>query len=62
MTDEAHRELARLLHSVVGKVALSGYTCKLQDELYGDWNRHEAPAKLCHSVKQLRTEVLWTNY
>jgi DNA adenine methylase len=62
MTDDEHRRLAKVLHSVNGKVALSGYACKLQDELYRDWNRHNAPAKMCHSVKQLRTEVLWTNY
>lgn len=62
MSDGEHRELARVLRSAKGRVALSGYHCKLQDELYGDWNRHEAPAKVCHSVKQLRTEVLWTNY
>lgn len=62
MTDDAHRELAAVLHTVKGKVALSGYQCKLMQELYCDWNCIEAPAKLCHSVKTLRTEVLWTNY
>jgi DNA adenine methylase len=62
MSDDEHRRLASLLHSAKGRVALSGYDCKLQDDLYQDWKRHEAPAKICHSVKQLRSEVLWTNY
>lgn len=62
MTDDGHRELAAVLHRIEGKAALSGYRCDLLDELYGDWNRFEATEKNCHSVKQLRREVLWTNY
>ena len=62
MTDDEHRELAQVLRIVRGKVAFSGYRCELLDKLYGDWNRIEAPSKLVHSVKQPRTEVLWTNY
>jgi DNA adenine methylase len=62
MTDDQHRELAAVLHSVKGEVALSGYRCDLMDELYGDWHSIEGPEKNCHSVKELRTEVLWVNY
>ena len=62
MTDRDHRELASALRAVKGKVALSGYHGPLYNELYGDWWRVEADAKMCHSVKQERTEVLWTNY
>lgn len=62
MTNREHRELARVLHRVEGKVALSGYHCDLLDELYADWNVHEANSKKVHSVKTERTEVLWTNY
>ncbi len=62
MTDDEHRELARLLHRVEGRVALSGYRCDLMDELYGDWRCVEAPIKNCHSVKTPRREVLWVNY
>jgi len=62
MTDAQHRELAHVLRNVKGKVALSGYRCALMDELYGDWHSIEAMAKNCHSIKQLRTEVLWVNY
>jgi len=62
MTDEQHQELAVVLHSVEGKVALSGYRCKLLDRLYGDWQVVEAPIRICHSVKTPRKEVLWLNY
>jgi DNA adenine methylase len=62
MTDAQHRELAEVLHSVQGKVALSGYHSRLMDELYGDWRRIEGPEKKVHSVKALRQEVLWVNY
>ncbi len=62
MTDDEHRELASVLYRVKGKVALSSYHCDLMDELYGDWRHIEAPAKNAHSIKKLRTEVLWVNY
>lgn len=69
MSNDEHRELAVVLHGVKGKVAVSGYRCSLMDELYGDWNRVEAPARKAHStntrpdsLKQDRTEVLWMNY
>jgi DNA adenine methylase len=62
MTDADHRQLAAVLHRVEGKVALSGYHGPLYEKLYGNWFQTEAPEKLCHSVKQFRREVLWTNY
>lgn len=62
MTDEEHIQLAGLLHSVSGKVALSSYRCNLMKELYGDWRRIDAPNKICHSVKTPRQESLWVNY
>jgi len=62
MTNEDHVKLAEVLRNVKGKVALSGYHCDLLDELYGNWNVHEANSKKIHSVKTERTEVLWTNY
>jgi DNA adenine methylase len=62
MTDNDHRELAEVLTNIKGKVALSGYRCKLLDKLYKDWNCVESPSKQCLSVKQPRTEILWTNY
>jgi DNA adenine methylase len=62
MDDKAHRELAGVLRNCSGKVALSGYRCDLMDTLFKDWKCVEAPAKLCHSIKKLRQEALWTNY
>jgi len=62
MSDDDHRELAEVLHQVKGKVALSSYHCDLMSELYADWNYVEGPPRLVHSVKSLRTEVLWVNY
>ena len=62
MTNSDHRDLAKALNRIKGKVALSGYHGPLYDELYGDWWRIEADPKLCHSVKQERTEILWLNY
>jgi DNA adenine methylase len=62
MTDDQHRELAEVLRNVKGKVALSGYHCRLMDELYGDWRRVESKEKTIHSVKTPRKEVLWINY
>lgn len=62
MTDNDHQELAEVLTNLKGKVALSGYRCELLDKLYKDWNCIESPSKQCLSVKQPRTEILWTNY
>ncbi|MDS3860829.1 DNA adenine methylase [Thermosynechococcaceae cyanobacterium BACA0444] len=69
MNDSEHRELADVLKNVKGKVALSGYHCKLMNELYRDWDYIESPPKKAHStntstdnLKQERTEVLWVNY
>jgi DNA adenine methylase len=62
MSDDDHRQLASALRSVRGKVAVSSYECDLMDELYSDWYCTVAPAKYAHSIKQLRTEALWTNY
>ncbi len=62
MSDDDHRQLAKTLRGVKGKVAISSYKCDLMSELYGDWNCIVAPAKHAHSIKKLRTEALWTNY
>lgn len=62
MNDEEHKELAEVLHSVKGKVAVSSYQCELMNKLYGDWKCIEASERICHSVKKYRTEALWVNY
>src|SRR5579872_6741023 len=53
MTDEEHRELARLLDSVQGMVAVSNYACDLMDELYPPpkWRQQVSPEKTIHSTK-----------
>lgn len=62
MTDEDHRQLAQVLRTRQGLVAVSGYHCELMDELYGDWYVTESGPVTAHSVKSERVEVLWTNY
>jgi DNA adenine methylase len=57
MTDDDHRKLAGVLHSVVGMVVLSGYPAPLYDELYADWTRVSTDARADGAAK--RTECLW---
>jgi DNA adenine methylase len=64
MNYEEHCELATVLNSVQGLVAISGYECDLMNDLYPSpiWHKSVAPAKTIHSTKDKRTEILWTNY
>ncbi len=62
MSEKEHRLLARELNACKGRVALSGYRHPLMDELFKGWRRFDAPAKVCHSVKQMRQECVWMNY
>ncbi|MCI0487605.1 MAG: DNA adenine methylase [Blastocatellia bacterium] len=64
MTDEQHIELAKILNSVQGMVAISNYDCNLMSDLYptSRWHKFELIGKTIHSTKDKRTEVLWTNY
>ncbi len=62
MTNDHHQQLAEILQSVQGKVAISGYASKLMDKLYDGWYVTTAPSKHAHSIKQPRQEILWTNY
>ncbi len=62
MSDEDHVALAEKLNSIAGKAAVSGYDGSLYEKLFKNWNRIESPTKICHSVKQERTEILWMNY
>ncbi|MBM4046131.1 MAG: DNA adenine methylase [Planctomycetes bacterium] len=61
MTEEEHGELANVLRSAKGKVALSGYRCALLDKLYRGWRCVESSEKNCHSIKKPRKEALWMN-
>jgi DNA adenine methylase len=62
MKNEDHEQLAAILSSVKGKVAISGYKCDLMDRLYKGWYVHVAKTKKALSIKSDRTEMLWTNY
>ena len=62
MDEEEHWNLALVLRKCKGKVAISGYRCKLMDDLYRGWKRFDAPKKFCHSIKKMRQECLWMNY
>jgi DNA adenine methylase len=64
MNDAQHEELADVLNSVRGKVALSNYQAGLIERLYPSprWFKTVSLARTVHSTKDKRTEVLWTNY
>jgi DNA adenine methylase len=64
MTNQEHEELARVLNTVRGMVAVSNYQCDLMDELYPPpkWRKTVCKARTNHATKGIRIEVLWTNY
>ena len=62
MTDSQHEALGERLLSIEGRFALSGYRNPIYDRVLAGIRRVEAPAKLCHSVRQERQECLWVNY
>ena len=62
MSDIDHIQLFDLLNSINGKVAISGYESELYDSLYCDWKKIVGPTKKALSVKDYRTEVIWTNF
>jgi len=57
MTEDDHRKMAAVLESLTGAVVLSGYGCKLYEELFAGWTRVERRA-LADGARA-RTEVLW---
>jgi DNA adenine methylase len=65
MSDDEHRELARLLGKCKSKVVVSGYPSPLYDELYGNWRvvsfdiaNHAAGGR----KKDRETECIWLSY
>jgi len=62
MTNQDHIDLATVLLNVKGKVAVSGYDCDIMNKLYGGWKVHKERPKKAMSIKQVRQEILWTNY
>lgn len=59
LTDEQHRTLAAVLHTLDGMVVLSGYDCPMYTELYGSWER--VSIETFADGGNPRTEVLWMN-
>ncbi len=57
MTDEDHRELADVLHSIDGMAIVSGYPSELYESLYADWQQARRPSRATGAVPS--TEVLW---
>ena len=64
MSNQDHEELAKLLNSVKGMVAVSNYDCDLMHKIYPakKWFKTIGPKKIIHSTKDIRMESLWTNY
>ncbi len=64
MTDDQHAELADVLNTVQGMVALSNYPCELMDKLYPAprWYKTVTAERTNHATKGKRIEALWTNY
>jgi DNA adenine methylase len=65
MTEEDHRELARVLKECKGNVVLSGYPSGLYDELYGDWRtvKFDMPNHAAGGRSKARkAETLWMNW
>lgn len=64
MSDDEHRQLALVLNTAKGLVAVSNYQCDLMDEIYTapKWKKHLSPIKTIHFTKDKRQEVLWVNY
>ncbi|MFZ5520427.1 MAG: DNA adenine methylase [Pseudomonadota bacterium] len=57
MTDEQHAALASVLHSLRGRVVLSGYRSPLYDDLFGSWRRVDVNAHA--DGARARVESLW---
>ncbi|CAN5150913.1 DNA adenine methylase [soil metagenome] len=62
MTNWDHIQLGEFLRNIHGRAVISGYRTKLYDELFKDWNRIDAPEKLCNSSKGFRQESIWVNF
>lgn len=60
MNDKEHAELSRVLHSLKGKVILSGYDSPLYKKLYKDWRKVKRKA-LADGAKK-RVEYLYINF
>lgn len=57
LSDQDHIDLAVLLHSVEGRVVISGYRCALYDILYYGWRRVDKVSKTNSNKRKM--ESLW---
>lgn len=64
MTDADHQELAEVLHSIKGKVLISGYACPLYQQLYAGWPLAIIPKKkdVGNGPKADAEEYVWMNF
>jgi DNA adenine methylase len=65
MNDENHRILGETLRNIKGKAIISGYDCKLYQDLYKGWKCACKSVKNNSGqgkVKSNRIECLWINY
>ncbi len=65
MSDDDHRELAKVLKACKGKVVLSGYPSPLYTKLYRSWRSVsvDVPIRLpAGKQKTHRNEILWFNF
>jgi len=64
MDEDEHGLFAQAANQCKAMVAVSGYEHPLMDELFPPhrWFKSRGADKTIHSTKDIRTEVLWTNY
>jgi DNA adenine methylase len=64
MDEAQYREFAETINNCSGLAAISGYDHPIMDKLFekGKWIKSFETEKPIHSTKDLRQEVLWTNY
>lgn len=60
MTDAEHAELLQVLNQSKAKVMLSGYDCKLYNDLLKGWRKLQMQTRAQGNLP--RTETLWLNY
>ena len=60
-SNDDHHDLAAVLHSLTGKVMISGYECKTMNELYKDWTMVRLGEFHTISGKKGK-ECIWMNY
>ena len=59
MTDDQHKNLAEVLHSVKGKVVISGYPSKLYEQLYSGWPSYTKRSRT--EMNFFRVEQIWVS-